>query len=187
MTPEWSDHRRTIAVGQQRLFDLNRAGDVLGDNLYTAPASMAAAVPERPGWSALRKMSRDRCASTRTWGSPISSSPTRLISRRSSVRERLAAALPVRAFLVRLKHSVGSKRSRMVVRPARVVTNACSQAGRTISRPVSANPAGLLRKPARAEHLSARIKAIGSTVPRGMPFANRLCPDENLLRQNASI
>ncbi|RVU07435.1 hypothetical protein EOS93_26630 [Rhizobium sp. RMa-01] len=30
-------------------------------------------------------------------------------------------------------------------------------------------------------------EAIGSDVPRGMPFANRLCPDENLLRQNASI
>jgi hypothetical protein len=30
-------------------------------------------------------------------------------------------------------------------------------------------------------------KAIGSDVPTGMPFANRLRPDENLLRQNASI
>ena len=30
-------------------------------------------------------------------------------------------------------------------------------------------------------------KAIGSTVPLGMPFANRLCPDDNLLRQNVSI
>ncbi|NEK56115.1 hypothetical protein GUK36_43620, partial [Rhizobium leguminosarum] len=30
-------------------------------------------------------------------------------------------------------------------------------------------------------------EAIGSDVPRGMPFANRLCPDKNLLRQNASI
>ena len=30
-------------------------------------------------------------------------------------------------------------------------------------------------------------KAIGSTVPLGMPFANRLCLDENLLRQNVSI
>jgi hypothetical protein len=30
-------------------------------------------------------------------------------------------------------------------------------------------------------------KAIGSTVPLGMLFANRLCPDENLLRQNVSI
>jgi alkanesulfonate monooxygenase len=33
----WSDHRRAVAVGQQRLFDLHRAGDVLDDNLYTAP------------------------------------------------------------------------------------------------------------------------------------------------------
>jgi hypothetical protein len=30
-------------------------------------------------------------------------------------------------------------------------------------------------------------EAIGSDVPGGMPFANRLCPNENLLRQNASI
>jgi len=30
-------------------------------------------------------------------------------------------------------------------------------------------------------------KAIGSAVPLGMPFANRLCPDENLLRQNVAI
>ena len=33
----WNDHRRAIAVGQQRLLDLHRAGDVLDDNLYTAP------------------------------------------------------------------------------------------------------------------------------------------------------
>ncbi|WP_207064587.1 hypothetical protein, partial [Rhizobium ruizarguesonis] len=30
-------------------------------------------------------------------------------------------------------------------------------------------------------------KAIVSDVPGGMPFANRLCPDENLLQQNVSI
>ena len=33
----WNDHRRGVAVGQQRLFDLQRQGDVLDDNLYTAP------------------------------------------------------------------------------------------------------------------------------------------------------
>lgn len=33
----WSDHRRAVAVGQQRLFDLHLSGDVLDDNLYTAP------------------------------------------------------------------------------------------------------------------------------------------------------
>jgi len=33
----WSDHRRAVAVGQQRLFDLHRSGDVLDDNLYTGP------------------------------------------------------------------------------------------------------------------------------------------------------
>ncbi|MGO8658602.1 hypothetical protein ACC771_23925, partial [Rhizobium ruizarguesonis] len=30
-------------------------------------------------------------------------------------------------------------------------------------------------------------EAIGSNIPTGMPFADRLCPDENLLRQNAAI
>ncbi|PDS54606.1 hypothetical protein CO653_31530 [Rhizobium anhuiense] len=29
-------------------------------------------------------------------------------------------------------------------------------------------------------------EAIGSDVPWGMPVANRLCPDKNLLRQNAA-
>ena len=33
----WSDHHRAAAVGQQRLLDLQACGDVLDDNLYTAP------------------------------------------------------------------------------------------------------------------------------------------------------
>ncbi|WP_025398280.1 LLM class flavin-dependent oxidoreductase [Rhizobium leguminosarum] len=34
----WHDHQRALAVGQQRLLDLHeRGGDVLDDNLYTAP------------------------------------------------------------------------------------------------------------------------------------------------------
>ncbi|MDB5528436.1 MAG: FMNH2-dependent aliphatic sulfonate monooxygenase protein [Devosia sp.] len=33
----WNDHKRVIAVGQQRLLDLQNQGDVLDDNLYTAP------------------------------------------------------------------------------------------------------------------------------------------------------
>ena len=33
----WNDHRRKVAVGQQRLLDLHERGDVLDDNLYTAP------------------------------------------------------------------------------------------------------------------------------------------------------
>ncbi|MFK8252082.1 LLM class flavin-dependent oxidoreductase [Ancylobacter terrae] len=33
----WQDHRGPVAAGQQRLLDLNRRGDVLDDNLYTAP------------------------------------------------------------------------------------------------------------------------------------------------------
>lgn len=33
----WQDHRGPAAVGQQRLLDLHHRGDVLDDNLYTAP------------------------------------------------------------------------------------------------------------------------------------------------------
>ena len=33
----WNDHREAIAVGQRRLLDLHQRGDVLDDNLYTAP------------------------------------------------------------------------------------------------------------------------------------------------------
>jgi alkanesulfonate monooxygenase len=33
----WQDHRHGVAVGQRRLLDLARQGDVLDDNLYTAP------------------------------------------------------------------------------------------------------------------------------------------------------
>ena len=38
----WDDHRQA-AAGQQRLFDLQARGDVLDDNLYTAPAKFGAA------------------------------------------------------------------------------------------------------------------------------------------------
>ena len=33
----WNDHKRAVAVGQQRLLDLHARGEVLDDNLYTAP------------------------------------------------------------------------------------------------------------------------------------------------------
>ncbi|ANM13055.1 MULTISPECIES: LLM class flavin-dependent oxidoreductase [unclassified Rhizobium] len=33
----WHDHQRVLAVGQQRLLSLYERGDVLDDNLYTAP------------------------------------------------------------------------------------------------------------------------------------------------------
>lgn len=33
----WNDHQRALAVGQQRLLDLHERGEVLDDNLYTAP------------------------------------------------------------------------------------------------------------------------------------------------------
>jgi hypothetical protein len=68
----------------------------------------------------------------------------------------------------------------MVDRLARVVAQIYGQASRSIRRPVSANPAG-------AGHLSARIKGDRLDRTRGMPFANRLCPVENMLRQNVSI
>ena len=35
---EWGGHRRSAAVGQQRLTDLHARGEVLDENLYTAPA-----------------------------------------------------------------------------------------------------------------------------------------------------
>ncbi|MGM4910331.1 hypothetical protein [Rhizobiales bacterium] len=75
----------------------------------------------------------------------------------------------------------------MVDRPARVVAQIYGQAGRSIRRPVSANPGGLLANQLGPGIFPPGSKAIGSDVPRGMPFANRLCPDENLLRQNAAI
>ncbi|MBY5612600.1 hypothetical protein HFO32_31800 [Rhizobium leguminosarum] len=59
----------------------------------------------------------------------------------------------------------------MVARPARVVAKLYGQAG----------------QPEGPGIFPPGSKAIGSHVPWGMPFANRLCPDENLLRQNASI
>ncbi|MBR1221583.1 LLM class flavin-dependent oxidoreductase [Bradyrhizobium sp. U87765 SZCCT0131] len=33
----WQDHREAVAVGQRRLLDLHTRGDVIDDNLYTAP------------------------------------------------------------------------------------------------------------------------------------------------------
>ena len=33
----WRDHRKWVAVGQRRLLDLHARGEVLDDNLYTAP------------------------------------------------------------------------------------------------------------------------------------------------------
>lgn len=33
----WQDHRGSVAVGQRRLLELHERGDVLDDNLYTAP------------------------------------------------------------------------------------------------------------------------------------------------------
>lgn len=36
----WHDHRQTVAVGQQRLLDLQARGEVLDDNLYTTPGKV---------------------------------------------------------------------------------------------------------------------------------------------------
>ncbi|RWX08993.1 hypothetical protein EHI42_27775 [Rhizobium hidalgonense] len=95
----------------------------------------------------------------------------------------------------------------MIDRPARVVAQLYGQAGPSISRPVSANPPADLPWQICKTHETpdaliaslceavrpvgraslARIKGdrLGRTL--GMPIANRLCPDENLLRQNAAI
>ncbi|MBB3391153.1 hypothetical protein FHT82_003925 [Rhizobium sp. BK275] len=75
----------------------------------------------------------------------------------------------------------------MVDRLARVVAQIYGQAGRSIRRPVSANPGGLLANQLGPGIFPPGSEAIGSDVPGGMPFANRFCPDENLLRQNAAI
>ncbi|MBB3411575.1 hypothetical protein FHT87_005528 [Rhizobium sp. BK316] len=75
----------------------------------------------------------------------------------------------------------------MVDRLARVVAQIYGQAGRSIRRPVSANPGGLLANQLGPGIFPPGSKAIGSDIPRGMPFSISLCPDENLLRQNASI
>jgi len=94
---------------------------------------------------------------------------------------------------------------------ARAVANAYGQAVRASRWPVSTNPpadllANLqeLQSPGAliASHCEAARRQVraffrqdqrrqnqggGSAVPLGMPFANRLCPDENLLRQNVAI
>jgi len=38
----WHDHRRVVAEGQQRLFDLQSKGEVLDENLYTTPGRFGA-------------------------------------------------------------------------------------------------------------------------------------------------
>jgi len=38
----WQDHRRSVAVGQQRLLDLTDRGEVLDGNLYTTPGKFGA-------------------------------------------------------------------------------------------------------------------------------------------------
>ncbi|WP_370040478.1 hypothetical protein [Sinorhizobium fredii] len=68
----------------------------------------------------------------------------------------------------------------MFARLARVVAQAYGQASRAKRPPASATPEGPGIFPPGSE-------AIASAVPSGTTFDNRLCPDENLLRQNASI
>jgi alkanesulfonate monooxygenase len=36
----WQDHKEAVAVGQKRLLELHKRGDVLDDNLYTAPGKV---------------------------------------------------------------------------------------------------------------------------------------------------
>ena len=39
----WNDHGPPVAQGQKRLLDLQQRGDVLDDNLYTAPGKFGGA------------------------------------------------------------------------------------------------------------------------------------------------
>lgn len=78
----WSDHRRAIAVGQQRLLDLHRAAMSLTTTSTPPPANTVAA-PERRGWSARPKTSPGPRASIRILASRTSYSPIRPTSRRS--------------------------------------------------------------------------------------------------------
>ncbi|PDT23715.1 hypothetical protein CO674_09335 [Rhizobium hidalgonense] len=95
----------------------------------------------------------------------------------------------------------------MVDRPARVVAKLYGQAGRPISRPVSANPRAdlpwqickthetpdaLIASPWRSgaaggPGISSQDHRRSARSTLGYAFANRLCPDESLLRQNAAI
>ncbi|TAU85972.1 hypothetical protein ELI07_22810 [Rhizobium leguminosarum] len=68
----------------------------------------------------------------------------------------------------------------MVDRPARVVAPVLGPS-RRVDQPAR------FSQPEGPGIFPPGSKAIGSDVPWGMPVANRLCPDENLLRQNASI
>ena len=76
------DQRRSGAVGQQRLLDLAARGDVLDDCLYTAPGRYGGGgaghhLAGRVGRATWPR----RCAGTRTWASPTSSSRTRRTAR----------------------------------------------------------------------------------------------------------
>ena len=76
-TPAAHDPHRRAAVGQQRLLDLAARGEVLDDNLYTAPGQVRR---RRRGHHLAGRLGRGRgrrrCASTRSWASPTSCSPT---------------------------------------------------------------------------------------------------------------
>jgi len=63
----------------------------------------------------------------------------------------------------------------MVDGSARVVAISYGQAGRSIRRPVSANPGGLLANQLGPGIFPPGSEAIGSDVHWGVPFANRLC------------
>jgi len=95
----------------------------------------------------------------------------------------------------------------MVDRPARVVAQLYGQAGGRSAGPFQPTLPQICRANLQDFRIAGRTycfawrssaaggpgifppgsEAIGSDVPWGMPFANRLCPDENLLRQNAAI
>ncbi|WP_334625718.1 LLM class flavin-dependent oxidoreductase [Rhizobium johnstonii] len=76
----WHDHQRALAVGQQRLLELHERGDVLDDNLYTAPGKVGGG---GAGTTWLVGSAEDVARSLRNIrisASPTSCCPTRRIS-----------------------------------------------------------------------------------------------------------
>jgi plasmid stability protein len=81
----------------------------------------------------------------------------------AEIRDILEKAVMLERFIVKWNQFCWLKRSRMIDRPAQVIAQIYGQAGRSISRPVSANPEG-------AGHLSARIRGdrLGRTSGYGL-------------------
>ena len=80
------DPNRGTAVGQRRLLDLAARGDVLDDNLYTAPGKVGGGGAGTTWLVGSPQDAPNRYGSTRIWASRTSCSPIRPICGRSSAR-----------------------------------------------------------------------------------------------------